>query len=94
MKFWNAVRRNPVVNAFVIAAATQFFQDWRAGNIDTAHILGYVSMLVISVAARQFTVPTKEHEETKALVSKAIVNLEADHQERLKEWSDRLGGEK
>lgn len=61
---WVAIKRNPVINAFLIAVATQVFQDWREGQIDFAHIWGYLGMVCIAVATRTFTVPEKEHHET------------------------------
>lgn len=59
-RFWIAVQRNPVINAFVLAVLVQFLQDYRADAIDWAHIAGYLSALCLGVAARMFTVPAKE----------------------------------
>ena len=73
--FWVSVRRNPVINAFLIAVALQVFQDWRMGNIDFAHILGYLATTFIAVATRYFTVPEKEH-------FQEVVNLHAEIQKR------------
>lgn len=61
-KFWQSVKRNPVIMGFAAAVATQFFQDWRANQIDTAHILGYLSAMILSVAVRQFTIPVQDHQ--------------------------------
>lgn len=57
---WTSIKRNPVINAFLIAVATQVFQDWRTGDIDLAHIWGYLAAVMIAVATRQFTTPSKE----------------------------------
>lgn len=61
---WVSIKRNPVVIAFLVAVGSQAFQDWQNNKIDVSHIWGYAVMLFISVAARQFTVPAKEHEDT------------------------------
>lgn len=60
MKFWNSVKRNPVINAFVIATVAQIAHDYLADQIDWTNITGYISMVLIGVAARQFTVPASE----------------------------------
>lgn len=57
---WSKVKRNPVLNAFAIAVVTQFLQDLQAGNIDFAHICGYLAALALGVWAREFTTPAKE----------------------------------
>lgn len=62
--FWVSIKRNPVVLAFLTAVAMQVFQDYMANSIDWAHFFGYISMVCLSVIARGFTVPAKEHSET------------------------------
>lgn len=61
---WTAIKRNPVINAFLMAVGLQVLQDWRAGDIDFAHLFGYLATVVLAVATRMFTVPFKEHAET------------------------------
>jgi hypothetical protein len=51
-------------------------------------------MVLIGVAAREFTVPASENEAVKQTVSDTIVRLEANHQERLNELANRFGGDK
>lgn len=63
VKFWNSIKRNPVINGFILAVLLQAFQDWRTNQIDTSHILGYAATLVLSVAVRQFTTPASEAKE-------------------------------
>ena len=62
-KIWKSLKRNPVVIAFAVAVASQVFQDWQNNKIDFSHFMGYLVMVFISVAVREFTVPKKEHEE-------------------------------
>lgn len=62
-KFWTGVKRNPVINAFIVAVLMQLFQDWQANTIDWPHFWGYLFTLSLSIMARSFTVPAKEHEE-------------------------------
>jgi hypothetical protein len=75
LNWWVAIKRNPVINGFLIAVATQVLQDWRAGNIDFAHIFGYLAAVFIAVATRHFTTPAKEmkklNRETNDLIVKA-----------------------
>lgn len=61
---WTSIKRNPVINAFLGAVVLQVLQDWRAGNIDFAHIFGYLATVCLAVVARTFTVPYNEHVET------------------------------
>lgn len=61
---WSRVKRNPVINAFLLAIAAQFFQDLEAGAIDWQHLLGYFATLCFGVMAREFTVPEKEHRQS------------------------------
>ena len=65
-----SIKRNPVINAFLLAVLVQVLQDWRANNIDFAHIFGYLATVCIAVATRMFVVPFREHENT-------LVNLHA-----------------
>lgn len=60
-KFWHSVKRNPVLNFFILTAIGQFTQDYLNHNIDVDHFAGYVATLLIGVIARMFTVPTNEH---------------------------------
>ena len=60
-KFWISVKRNPVINGYLIAIALQIYLDYTTNNIDFAHILGYLATVVMSVAVREFTVPLSEH---------------------------------
>lgn len=64
MKFvrraWFVIRRNPVINAFMVAVLIQFLQDLRANAIDWPHFAGYASALLLGVMARTFTVPKAE----------------------------------
>lgn len=59
-RVWNSIRRNPVINAFVLATTVQFLQDFQAGQIDRAHISGYLLNLILGVAARRLVTPTRE----------------------------------
>lgn len=61
-----AIKRNPVINAFLMAVVIQVLQDGLAGNIDRAHIFGYLGMVCIAVATRMFVTPTREAEDAKA----------------------------
>lgn len=62
-KIWKSVKRNPVLNAFALAVATQIWQDYVLGKIDWAHFFGYLFTLILGVIARFFTVPESEHRE-------------------------------
>jgi hypothetical protein len=62
-KLWKSIRRNPVINAFLIAVAAQIAHDFLAHEIDWTNILGYLSMVLIGVATREFTVPLSEHQD-------------------------------
>jgi hypothetical protein len=72
-KFWKSVKRNPVINAFVIACATQIAHDYLANQIDWTNVVGYLAMVLIGVATREFTVPLSTHHDLQAKVSQAIV---------------------
>jgi hypothetical protein len=61
---WVAIKRNPVINFFIAAVITQFSQDYIAGDIDWPHFSSYAATLCFGIAARLFTVPSSEHEET------------------------------
>lgn len=65
-KVWKSVRRNPVINAFLLAMLAQFAHDYFAKQVDWTNIVGYVAMVFIGVATRMFTVPEKEHAEVTA----------------------------
>lgn len=91
-RLWVSIKRNPVINAFLAAVLLQVLQDWQANNIDWPHIFGYLATVCIAVAARMFVVPVEKHEDLKELVSKTIVNLEAEFQQRLSERLDHLDG--
>lgn len=62
-KLWNSIKRNPVINFFVLTAIGQMAQDYILGNIDWEHITGYVATVCIGVLARMFVVPVEEHED-------------------------------
>jgi hypothetical protein len=93
-KLWITVRRNPVINAFLAAVAIQIAHDALANQIDWTNILGYLATVLLGVMARALVTPNAKHEETKELVSKVIVRLEADHQKRLNEMLDRFEGKR
>lgn len=57
---WRIIRRNPVLNAIVATVALQMAQDYLAGQIDMAHISGYLFTLVVGVIARSVVTPTRE----------------------------------
>lgn len=84
MKFlstiWKSIKRNPVINAFLIAVATQIAHDVIANEVDWTNIVGYLAMVCIAVAAREFTVPVKENK-----------NLEENYKRVL---TKHLGGSK
>ncbi len=61
-KLWKSVKRNPVLNFFVLTAIGQFSQDYITGNVDWDHFTGYVATVLIGVIARMFTVPVDKHE--------------------------------
>ena len=76
-RLWVSIKRNPVVNAFLLAVLVQVLQDWRGNNIDFAHIFGYLATVCIAVATRMFVVPIEEHEDAKekaAKVDKLVVD--------------------
>lgn len=72
---WVAIKRNPVINAFVAAVIVQFLSDLKTDQVDWPHILGYAAALLMGVAARMFTVPSKEHTETIENLHSAIDQL-------------------
>lgn len=57
---WTSIRRNPVINAFLIAVATQIAHDVIANEVDWTNVAGYLAMVAIAVATREFTSPAKE----------------------------------
>ena len=74
-RIWTSIRRNPVINAFILAALAQLSQDYIAGDIDFAHILSYLATLCFGVMARGFAVPLTEHEDTIDNLHSAIDQL-------------------
>lgn len=72
---WVAIKRNPVLNAFIGAVIVQFLSDLKTDQVDWAHITGYVAMLLFGVAARMFTTPSKEHKESVENLHSAIDQL-------------------
>lgn len=72
-KFWKSIRRNPVINGFILATVAQISHDFLAKQIDWTNIIGYLSLVLIGVATREFTVPVSEHENLKGKVSEAIL---------------------
>jgi hypothetical protein len=62
-KIWHSIKRNPVVNFFVLTAIGQMSQDYLTGQIDFEHITGYIATVLIGIIARMFTVPVTEHED-------------------------------
>jgi len=91
-RFWHSIKRNPVINGFIAAMFAQLAHDYFANQIDWTNIVGYFSMLFIGVAVREFTVPAKENEEVKELVSKAIIRLEEEKQTEISAMLDRFEG--
>lgn len=62
-KIWSSVKRNPVINAAIVAiigqAITQAIEN---GHYDVKTIATYALQLSLAYVAREFTVPVKEHE--------------------------------
>lgn len=72
---WISVKRNPVINAFVFAVATQVAHDYLAHEIDWTNILGYISTLLVGVFVRSFVVPLSEHRDVVSkLISEGLSN--------------------
>jgi hypothetical protein len=69
-KLWHSIRRNPVINAVILAALTQFFQDYVSHEIDWTHFWSYAATLAFGVMAREFTVPLSEHQSAMATIAK------------------------
>lgn len=59
---WKSIRRNPVINAFLLAVGLQIAHDWLANQIDWTNIAVYLSTVCMAVFTREFTVPVNEHE--------------------------------
>lgn len=74
-KLVKSVKRNPVILAFLVAVATQVFQDYQANAINWAHFWGYLAMVCISVVARGLVVPVKDHEEMKQEANEALAYI-------------------
>lgn len=74
-KLWVSIRRNPVINAFLFAVATQIGHDFFANQIDWTNIVGYLAMVGLAVMARGFTVPAKEHERLTDNYKKVLSNV-------------------
>ncbi|MFG2268092.1 hypothetical protein [Streptomyces sp. NPDC048720] len=91
---WRSIRRNPVICGFAFAIAAQLAHDYLANQIDWTNICGYLATMAVGVFVREFVVPLSKHEETKELVSKAIVNLEAEKQAEISAMLDRFEGRK
>lgn len=75
---WKSIRRNPVINAFVLALAGQVAHDYLANQIDWTNIVGYFSLVFIGVAAREFTVPENEHDILRARLEAALEMAKGD----------------
>lgn len=92
-KFWRSIKRNPVINVFVVGVTAQAINHAiSVGDFELKNIAFYAMQIALAAIAREFVVPLNEHEKLKESVSKAIVRLEADHQERLANWTKRLKG--
>lgn len=77
-KFWRSIKRNPVVNVFVIGVLAQAANHAiNVGDFDLRNFAFYAFQLALAAIAREFVVPLSEHNETKAKVAEAIVELEA-----------------
>lgn len=72
-KLWKSIKRNPVINGFILALFGQIAHDYLANQIDWTNWVGYFGMVFIAVAVREFTVPEKEHRELASKISEAIV---------------------
>lgn len=69
---WTSIKRNPVINAFILAAIGQVLNDYLNNEIGWDNLGVYISTVAIGVIARMFTVPESENRELKDQVSKAI----------------------
>lgn len=56
------IKRNPVLNIFILTALGQFSHDYLAGAVDWDNFTVYIATLAMGVIARMFAVPTSEHE--------------------------------
>lgn len=60
-KLWNSIKRNPVINAFILAAICQVVNDYLNNEIGWDNLGVYIGTVCIGVIARMFTVPEVEH---------------------------------
>lgn len=81
----NVIKRNPVINGFILMILAQFLHDYMANEIDWTNISGYVASLFIAVAVRERTVPLAKHEKLAGSVSESMVALEANYRQKLRE---------
>lgn len=60
---WNSVKRNPVINAAIVAIVGQVIvHAIENGEYDVKTLSVYALQLSLAFVAREFTVPYKEHE--------------------------------
>jgi metal-dependent HD superfamily phosphatase/phosphodiesterase len=60
-KLWNSIKRNPVLNIFILTALGQFLHDVLANAVDWDNLAVYMATLAMGVIARMFVVPETEH---------------------------------
>lgn len=75
-KFWKSVKRNPVVNIFVLTAVGEISHDYLEGTIDWDNISVYATTVVMGVLARMFVVPLSEHVELENKHEVLLANYE------------------
>lgn len=77
MKLWKSIKRNPVLNVFILTAFGQFLHDYLAGAVDWDNITVYVATLAMGVIARMFVVPENEHYEKMSRLKQTNSDLAA-----------------
>lgn len=75
------IKRNPVINGFIVAMLAQFAHDYMANEIDWTNIAGYFATLFIAVAVRERTVPLGDHE-------KKVAKLMDTNSKLVSKWTD------
>lgn len=82
---WKSIKRNPIIVVAVLTIGAQVVQHAIDSNVWDAKTLSiYAFQLAMAYVAREMVVPVKKHEELKELVSKTIVELEAQNAERMR----------
>jgi hypothetical protein len=64
---WRSIKRNPIILAALAIVGIQLIQDWN--NLTTQDWFQSLFTMGVAYLAREFTVPLREHEETKRRVT-------------------------